>query len=64
MYYEIIVKGHVSEMLFKGLVVEWQEDATSKLCGNIVDQAALYGLLREIRDLGIELIAISPDKMD
>ena len=64
MYYEIIVKGHVSEVLFKGLVVKWQEDATTKLCANIVDQAALYGLLREIRDLGIELIAIKPDKMD
>lgn len=61
MYYEIIVKGHVNKVLFNELVVEWQEDATTKLCAEIVDQAALYGLLREIRDLGIELIAIKPD---
>lgn len=64
MYYEIIVKGHVSQVLFDGLEVQWQEGAESKLCGEIVDQAALYGLLRQIRDLGIELIAIRPDKMD
>lgn len=63
MYYEIIVKGHVSEVLFDGLEVQWQEDAKTKLCGEIVDQAALFGLLRQIRDLGIELIAIRPEQM-
>lgn len=63
MNYEIIVKGHVSESMFDGFLVEWQEDATTRVLGEIVDQAALYGLLRQIRDLGIELIAIKPDQM-
>lgn len=66
MYYEITVKGHVSKDLFEGietLNVTWEQDATTKLCGELVDQAALYGLLRQIRDLGIELYAITPDEM-
>jgi hypothetical protein len=34
-------------------------DGTTILAGPVVDQAALYGLLRKVRDLGLPLIAVN-----
>ncbi len=60
MYYEIIIKGYIKEHLFEKLEMTLQEDFTTKLSGVFEDQAALYGVLRRIQDLGIELIAVNP----
>jgi hypothetical protein len=60
MKYEIMIKGYIKDHLFEELEMTQQEDFTTKLSGEFVDQAELYGVLRRIQDLGIELIAVIP----
>jgi len=59
MLYEIIIKGYIREAWFEELTIVKQPDFTTKLIGNITDQSALYGVLRTINDLGIELISVN-----
>lgn len=59
MVYEIIIGGYISEAWFEGLTIIKQPDFTTKLRGHLVDQQALYGVLRLINDLGIELISVN-----
>jgi hypothetical protein len=40
------------------LVAGWRWDGTTILAGPVVDQAALYGLLRKVRDLGLPLLSV------
>lgn len=59
--YAIKIEGHLSAPWtdwFDGMTITLQKDGTSVLSGAIVDQAALHGLLRAIRDLGLPLISI------
>jgi len=42
-----------------GMAIEPQEDGTTVLIGSIVDQAALYGMIIRIRDLGLTLLSVS-----
>ncbi len=44
---------------FEGLSVTLQPDGTTLLSGPVVDQAALYGLLKKVRDLGMPLISVN-----
>ncbi len=68
--YEIKIKGHLDENWadwFEGLTFTYGSDATTTLSGEILDQAALHGLLKKIRDLGIPLISavrIEPGQAD
>lgn len=61
-YYTIRVKGHLapswSDQL-QGLTIQNLPSGISELTGAITDQAALYGLLAQFRDLGLELLAIN-----
>ena len=41
-----------------GLSFTHASDGTTILAGPIVDQAALYGLLRKVRDLGLPLLSV------
>lgn len=59
MLYEIVINGYIQEMWFEGLVIIKQPDLTTKLRGDLVDQSALYGVLRKINDLGLELISVN-----
>ena len=59
MLYEIVISGYIQEMWFEGLVIIKQPDSTTKLRGHLVDQSALYGVLRKINDLGVELISVN-----
>ena len=62
MLYQIRVKGHLGRQWsdrFEELRITLEEDGTTLLTGQIVDQAALYGILRKIRDLGIVLLAVN-----
>ena len=60
--YAIRLKGHLEARW-----VDWADDlsithaadGTTTLTGPVIDQAALYGLLRKLRDLGLPLIAIN-----
>ena len=63
MNYEIRVAGqlppHWSEW-FEGFTVVLESAGTTCLTGPVIDQAALYGLLKKVRDLGLPLISVNP----
>jgi hypothetical protein len=62
-YYEIRIAGQLGASLsrnFDGLTVRYVAQDTI-LSGPIVDQAALYGILLQLRDLGLSLISVSSD---
>lgn len=65
--YRIRVQGHLESRWtdwFEGLTITLEEDGNTLLTGLVIDQAALHGLLKKIRDLGLTLISICPDKTD
>ena len=60
--YEIRIEGHLHEQWadwFGGLTVTIEENGNTLLAGPVIDQAALYGLLRKVRDLGMPLISVN-----
>jgi hypothetical protein len=60
MIYQIRIKGHLGRQWtdwFEGLTITQEEGGDTLLTGPVVDQAALHGLLRKVRDLGIPLIS-------
>ena len=60
--YEIRVKGHLDARWadqFEHMSFTHASDGTTILTGPVVDQAALYGLIRKVRDLGLPLLAIN-----
>src|SRR5213080_4352557 len=60
-WYEIRLKGHLDTRWaerFEGLSFTHRSDGTTILAGPVVDQAALYGLLRKVRDLGLPLLSV------
>jgi hypothetical protein len=59
--YQIRVQGHLGPEWagwFEGLAVALR-DGDTVLTGPVADQAALHGLLRRVRDLGMPLISIN-----
>jgi hypothetical protein len=59
--YEIRLKGHLDARWatsFDGLSLTLNSDGTTLLAGPVVDQAALYGLLRKVRDLALPLLSV------
>lgn len=59
--YEIRLKGHLDDRWadwFDGLTLTRDDDDTTLLRGPVVDQAALHGLLRRVRDLGLPLVSV------
>lgn len=59
--YEIRLEGHLTAHWtdwFDGLTITLEDGGTTLLSGTLTDQAALYGLLRKVRDLGLPLISV------
>ena len=62
MIYRIRIKGHLDSQWtdwFEGLTITLEEDGDTLLTGQVVDQSALHGLLKKVRDLGMPLISVS-----
>jgi hypothetical protein len=60
-HYEIRIAGHLGSSLsqtFEGLATRFA-NGDMILSGTLVDQAALYGVLLKLRDLGLELISVN-----
>ena len=63
MVYQIRIKGHLSctwTDWFDGLTITLEDNGDTLLTGPVIDQAALHGLIKKVRDLGMPLISVSP----
>ena len=61
--YQIRIKGSLGRQWtdwFEGLAVTLDDNGDTVLTGLVVDQAALHGLLRKVRDLGMPLVSVGP----
>jgi hypothetical protein len=59
MIYQIRIKGQLSPEWtdwFDGLTITLEKDGDTLLTGPVVDQSALHGLLKKVRDLGMPLV--------
>ncbi|HSL31369.1 MAG TPA: hypothetical protein VK900_19360 [Anaerolineales bacterium] len=62
MVYQIRLKGHLSQQWvdwFDGLTITLEEDGNTLLTGPVIDQAALHGLLKKVRDLSMPLLYVN-----
>lgn len=65
--YQIRIKGHLGSQWtdwFEGLTITLDKDGDTLLTGPIVDQSALHGLLKKVRDLGMPLISVVQVQLD
>ena len=62
MVYEIRIEGHLDHQWaawFEGMTITLEENGDTSLTGPVIDQAALHGLLRKVRDLGLQLVSVN-----
>ena len=62
MVYQIRIKGHLGRQWtdwFEGLTITLEEDGETLFVGPVADQAALFGLLKKVRDLGMPLLSVN-----
>ena len=70
MVYEIRIKGHLSHLSagwFDGLTITLEDNGNTLLTGIVIDQSALHGILKKVRDLGMPLLSVNtagPDLQD
>src|SRR6266496_1103657 len=65
--YQIRIKGHLGREWtnwFGGLTIRLTDNGETLLTGPVVDQAALHGLLRKVRDLGVPLLSVRSIQQD
>jgi hypothetical protein len=63
--YEIRLKGHLDgrwAAWFEGMTITLEDNGDTLLTGPVVDQAALHGLLKRVRDLGMPLVSVNPNE--
>jgi hypothetical protein len=61
--YKIRIKGQLDSQWtdwFSGMTITLEENGDTLLTGLVVDQAALHGMLKKVRDLGMPLLSICP----
>ncbi len=62
MVYQIRIKGHLGPRWtdwFGGMTITLEDNGDTLLTGPVVDQAALHGMLRRVRDLGLPLVSVT-----
>jgi hypothetical protein len=67
MVYQIRIKGHLGlewTDWFEGLTITLEDNGNTLLTGPVVDQAALHGLLRKVRDVAMPLLSVVRVKLD
>lgn len=60
--YQIRLEGHLGCQWiawFEGLTIALEDNGETLLTGRVADQAALYGLLRRVRDLALPLVSVN-----
>lgn len=65
--YQIRLKEHLRAewaVWFDGLTITHEDNGETLLSGPALDQAALHGVLKKVRDLGLVLISVVPDEKD
>ena len=65
--YEIRLKGHLEARWvkwFDGLAITLEENGNTLLSGPVADQAALHGLLKKVRDVGLPLLSVNSVEPD
>jgi hypothetical protein len=66
-YYEIRLKGHLEarwSKWFNGMTIKLEDNGDTLLTGAVVDQAALHGLLKKVRDVGLPLLSVNSIEPD
>lgn len=61
-HYEIRLKGHLDQRWadwFEGLTIRLDDNGETRISGAVADQAALHGLLKKVRDLGMDLLSVN-----
>ena len=70
MVYQIRIKGHLGRQWtdwFGGLTITLEDNGETLLTGSVVDQAALHGVLKKVRDVAMPLLSVNcvkPDQAD
>ena len=65
--YQVRLKGHLGAdwaEWFGGLTLTVDENGETILTGPALDQAALHGLLKKVRDLGLTLVSVNPTEKE
>ena len=63
-FYRIHLQGHLASSWanwFEDMTITLTEDGDTVLSGPVVDQAALHGLLKKVRDLGLPLLSVNQE---